>query len=417
MFALWKKECKQTVKSLIYWLYVICLILFYTSQMGNMRGSMLTAPKEGQESYRAYGRKDTATEEEIMDYGLNCLVNGYYMESFSTYPVGYVKEVSLSGEEKEEIGEIIAEMTGESATGLWEKIAEYMPTAWDEEAKDSWKPAVRDGYSYEKFWEHMERVCEILGPGSEFTEEKLKSGARNTVDYEGAKQAYENLVTKDGYTGGYMRLFSDYMGVMLGILPIFLITSRILRDRRAEMQDLIFTRRASSAAIVTARYLAGICMAMLPVILISVMPMINCVLFAEKAGIKLDYLAFLKYDLGWLLPAVMAVTALGLLLTELTETPLAVLVQAIWWFLSLQAGVSGMGGGAYGWNLIPRHNSPVNYGSFAEGFRQLVYNRVFYALFAVLMVAASIGIYEAKRKGHLRRNGKILRNHKKPDQA
>lgn len=417
MWPLWKKECKQTAKSLIYWLYVICLVLFYVSQMGGMKGEMLTAPKEGQEDYGTYGEKDTASEAEIMEYGLNCLARGYYLGTFETYPVGYVKEVSISEKEKEEIGEMLADMTGEQPDTLDQKLEEYMMLPWGSEEEASWVPAIRDGYRYEKFRQAMERVCRILGPGSEFTEARLKYSARTPVDYEGAKKAYENLVTKDGYTGGYLRLFSDYMGILMGILPAFLITSRILRDRRAKMQDLIFTRKASSAVIVTARCLAGICMAMLPVIALSVLPMINCILFAKGTGIRLDYLAFLKYDLGWLLPSVMAVTALGMLVTELSETPLAILVQVIWWFVSLQTGVNGMSGGAYGWNLIPRHNSVVNYGSFANGFGQLVKNRLLYAALAVVLTAATIGIYEAKRKGHFRRRGNILRNRKKSGQA
>ncbi|XCP86523.1 ABC transporter permease [Roseburia hominis] len=412
MVTLWKKECRQILCSLIYWLYVIFLILFYTSQMGGMRGNMMTEPAPGQENYYRYGKKDQASEEEIMNYGLNCLVDGYMWGKFDTYPVGYIKEVTLSDEEQEEIGEILADMTGEQPEEFQKNMETYMQTPW-EGGEDSWTPAIRDGYSYEAFLKHMERVCKIAGPGSEFEEDRLKSGARTSVDFEGAKKAYENLVEKDGYTGGYMRLFSDYMGIMLGILPVFLISSRILRDRRAEMQELIFTRKTSSAVIVTARYLAGVSMAMLPVIALSVMPMINCILFAGGTGMKLDYLAFLKYDLGWLLPSVLVVTALGFLITELTETPLAVLVQVIWWFVALQTGVNGMSGGEYGWTLIPRHNSVMNYGSFAEGFRQLVYNRLLYTILAVLLVAVTIGIYEAKRKGHLRRHGKILRNHKK----
>ena len=128
--------------------------------------------------------------------------------------------------------------------------------------------------------------------------------------------------------------------------------------------------------------MAMVTMMMVPVMVLSLAPMIDCMTFTKGSGIHLDYLAFLKYDLGWLLPTVMVVTAVGLFVTELTESALAVLIQGIWWFASLQLGVSEMGGGQYGWNLVPRHNTEMNYTGFINGFQQLLMNRVFYAVLA-----------------------------------
>lgn len=147
-------------------------------------------------------------------------------------------------------------------------------------------------------------------------------------------------------------------------------------------------------------------MMMIPVILLSFAPMIDCITFINGSGMKLDYLAFLKYDLGWLLPTVLIVTAVGYFVTEFTESALAVLIQGIWWFVSLQLGVRGMSGGMYGFNLIPRHNTEFNYTGFAEGFQQLLLNRMIYVGMALVLMAATVWIYDKKRKGHLRKNGK-----------
>ena len=423
MLTLWKKECTQTVKSLIYWLYVACIVLFYVSQLGRMGDHMLKAPAEGQEDYSAYGEKSAASEQEIMEYGLGELVWGYCANSFTTYPAGFAKTVRLDEEEKIRIGKIICEMTGVAEEDFPEKLNEYiagqeqsMYDVADEsesgEKEEYWEPEVKDGYSYEEFLVKMEEVREIAGPGSYFSEEMLSSRARNPVDFEGAKEAYGHLVHEDGFTGGYARLFCDYMGILLGVLPVFLIATRVLRDRRAGIQELVYSRKASSSVIVCSRYLANVCMIMFPVILLSLLPMADCILFTKGSGISLDYLAFLKYDLGWLLPTVLVSAAVGLFLTELTESALAVLIQVGWWYVNLQTGVQGIQGGSYGWNLMPRHNTEVNYGSFADGFAQLVRNRVLYTVMAVVLVAVTIVVYELKRKGHLRRSGKILRNRK-----
>lgn len=412
---LFQKECAQVGKSLIYWLYVVCLVLFFSSQMGSMKDNMLQPPEKGQDNYQAYGFKEDVTEQDLMRKALGELAWGYYYGSFTTYPVGYAKDVRLSESEQEEVGRIINETTGIEPDKIEEHLTAYFEK--HDVTTESYLIEPKEGLTYKAFLKEMEKVADMLGPGSSFTEESLKSETRLSLDYEGAVKAYENLTDKDGYTGGYTRLFCDYMGIMAGILPIFVVATRMLRDRRAQMQDLIYARRASSAVIITSRFAAMTVMMMAPIIILSLVPTVDSMIFTKGSQISLDYLAFLKYDFGWLLPTVLAVTAVGMFFTELTDTALGVLVQAAWWFISLQIGVAGIYGGQYGWNLIPRHNTEMNYSGFKEGFTQLAMNRAFYTLLAAALTAATIWIYEKKRKGHLKRRGKILRNRKKPTQA
>ena len=405
--TLFRKECAQTAKSLIYWLYVACLVLFFNSQLGNMH--ILAPPQEGQENYLDYGYKTDISEQEIMKTGAGSLVWSYYYDNYVTYPVGYAKSVSLDEEEKEEIGDIIYSLTGMKPEEIEADIDSFFET--HDIQTTQYEVRLKKSLTYEEFLQHMDRVAEILGPGSGYTEEMLRANVRIPVDYKGAVENYRDLTEKEGLTGGYTRLFCDYMGVILGILPVFVTATRVLRDKRSRMQELIYVRRASSGTVMGSRYLALVCMHMLPAVVLSVIPTINCIR-AGIAGADLDYLAWLKYDLGWLLPMVMAVISVGILCTELTETALAVLIQTAWWFISLITGGTSMYGGNYGWNLIPRHNTELNYAGFAEGFRQLAVNRIIYAVLALAFLALTIFIYERKRKGHLRRDGKIFRNHK-----
>lgn len=405
--TLFRKECAQTAKSLIYWLYVACLVLFFNSQLGNMH--ILAPPQEGQENYLDYGYKTDISEQEIMKTGAGSLVWSYYYDNYATYPVGYAKSVSLDEEEKEEIGDIIYSLTGMKPEEIEADIDSFFET--HDIQTTQYEVRLKKSLTYEEFLQHMDRVAEILGPGSGYTEEMLRANVRIPVDYKGAVENYRDLTEKEGLTGGYTRLFCDYMGVILGILPVFVTATRVLRDKRSRMQELIYVRRASSGTVMGSRYLALVCMHMLPAVVLSVIPTINCIR-AGIAGADLDYLAWLKYDLGWLLPMVMAVISVGILCTELTETALAVLIQTAWWFISLMTGGTSMYGGNYGWNLIPRHNTELNYAGFAEGFRQLAVNRIIYAVLALAFLALTIFIYERKRKGHLRRDGKIFRNHK-----
>ena len=106
------------------------------------------------------------------------------------------------------------------------------------------------------------------------------------------------------------------------------------------------------------------------------------------------------------------VTALGMFFTELTGTAAGVLVQAAWWFLSLFSGEETMHGGQYGMNLIPRHNTEMNYVGFHDQFSQLLLNRIFYVVLALALVTGAAMIFEARRKGKWG-NGKISRIRKR----
>ena len=60
IMTLFKKECAQILKSLIFWLYAACLVLFFNSQRGN--SAALHPPQEGPEHYYNYGVKTDITE-------------------------------------------------------------------------------------------------------------------------------------------------------------------------------------------------------------------------------------------------------------------------------------------------------------------------------------------------------------------
>ena len=62
----WEKECKQIANSLIYWLYIIVLAIFFLSQLGSLKEEMIQKPEKGQESYADYGMKTSEDEQDIM---------------------------------------------------------------------------------------------------------------------------------------------------------------------------------------------------------------------------------------------------------------------------------------------------------------------------------------------------------------
>jgi len=342
-------------------------------------------------------------ERVIMNGTLKTMVMEYKANMYTTYPLGFYKGVVLNEAKQARIFDIMLELTG------LEK--EELQAALDALGSGFYRPeeqfnlTVAENISYERFKELMKKADKLLGGGSMYSESYIISNARIPMTYEEALQEYNEIIQKDRLSGAYARLFCDYMVIVLTILPVFLAVARALRDKRAKADQAIYERAASSASIVMSRYWSIVVMIMMPVLIIAALLTAQCLYGAAGEGVAADGLAFFKYCLGWLLPGVLISSSIGLLFTELTETAIAIIVMGLWWLISLFMGVANIRGG-YGWNLIPRHNAFGNTQMFYDNFFKLAINRLSYALIAILLAAATILIYELKRRGRLIIRGK-----------
>jgi hypothetical protein len=385
------------------------MALFFFSQMSEF--DIIAKPQPGQKDYGITYSEDKNV---IMKSTISMLTMEYYNNRYAAYPIGFYKQVTLSGKKFDKMSQIISEATGLSIKELKQMYEDYLSTVNMYSPRITVTPAV--DLTYERFQVLMKQADELLGGGSNYSELFMKSNAQVPMTYEGALAEYNEIITKDHLSGAYARLFCDYMGIVLAILPVFIAVTRGLRDKRAKAGEVIYSHRISSFTVIVTRYLSMLVMMVLPVILISAYPLANCMIYGSSTGITIDYLAFLKYILGWLLPTIMVSLSVGVLLTELTETAIAILVQGIWWFISLFMGLVNMQGG-YGWNLIPRHNILGNYKEFIESFHTLALNRITYTVLAILLTAAAIAVYDMKRKGKLIVHGKIFTRRKNQPEA
>ena len=259
---------------------------------------------------------------------------------------------------------------------------------------------------YDRFKELMDSADRCIGGGSSYSDLYLYRFGAVPKTYQDALCDYTAMVEKDKMTGAYARLFCDYMGIVLGLFPVFVAVAMGLKDKSARVNELMYTRKASSFSIVITRYLAMVVAMMIPVILAAVYG--TFLVVRLYPGMSLDYLAFVKYSLFWLMPTLMTSAAVGTFVTELTFTPLAIAVQGIWWYLGMFSGLRHMDGG-YGWDLMLRHNTIGNTQVYLSNIQVLMTNRVFYVVLSILLVVATCLIYELKRKGRLNPFDKVTK--------
>lgn len=410
------KEIKKTVFSITYIILIAAVFAFSMSQgVLNFRNQVITLPREGGE----YGEQTREAPDVIMPAAFDRLLAEYLANDYTTYPLGFYKNVKLTNEKQSKIALILADLAGIDHSMSADFLNEE-DSAEGLEKTDA--ILLQDSISYEDFLVHMERADNIIGGGSLYSKENLiKNFGKIPVTYEEAAEQYELSKNTDHFSGTYARLFCDYAGIMLSLLPVFLGVAVSLKDKRARMNDLVYVRRKSSLRIIFMRYFSILSAIILPVILFAYIS--NSSIWALYKGMALDYAAPLKYAIGWLLPSVMISTAVGMFFTELTGTPIAIVIQGLWWFIDLNAGIAGIHGGYSLFQLSPRHNILGNTQKFLDNFKILAANRLMVAGVALLLIIATVMVYEQKRRGKCGSYGKIKKkaasraNHKSKSAA
>lgn len=391
IFSLFLKECRMMLKSVIFYVLSICIIGFVLNQMGGFNFSKPT-PND-----KSFGYKQTTDAKIMIDETITSLIDEYGSNDYQTYPIGFEKRVHLNKEKQDELAKQIEKYTGNKI-----KQGEKATNNEEENVK------IKEDIDYKQFISDMSLVDKILGGGSRYSEDSIKKHAEVPKTYEDAVKDYNSKVNEDHISAAYARNFCDYMGIVLGILPIFLAVSRCISDKKSKAEDLIYSSSASSFSIIISRYAAVIVMLLIPVIIAAVLVDSQCIYCANSLGIEPYYMSFTKHILGWLLPTLMFTVAVGFFVTELTGKVIGILVQAVYWFISVLSAKSLVG--YVGWNLMPRFNHTGDRDIFVAIYNELVINRACYAAVSIVLIILTVIIFNLKRTGRLMIYGKSLSN-------
>lgn len=437
------KELKKICFSIVYILFIGLLLLswhenFYgvtskeiqasngaeasiTSQITG--GSILAKPEQGADNY---GLIKKEVPDKIMCGGTDMLIIEYLNNSYATYPFNYYKEVILSTEEQKEILSIIEEITGLSEEQIKNLPDDYFPSvngniihmggdaAQNQDGSFSFSTENSDTLqeeedyakhfvaqvSYERFKELMSQAEEIIGDGSYYSMDMLlEYYGQAEMTYDEAINEYNKTIYDDKVSIAFARLFCDYMTRVLGLYTIFIVVVFWLKDRRNKMNELINSKQIETVKLITVRTLAILTAVILPVIILSFESLIPLMEYSAETGIAIDAFAFIKYILWWLLPTVIVVTGLGTFLTILTTTPIAILVQFIWWFID--SAITGLSGDTRLYTLMIRHNSLNGAELIQRDFNIIWLNRGLMMFVSIVLIYLSIVIYNKKRGGKL----------------
>ncbi len=398
------KECKKVLFSMTFVLYVVTVVAMYVTQFIH-DSTPITAPlRETGE----YGMTVRETPEVIMPAAVESLFGEYLSGSYPAYPIMFYKNVKLKEDKRLEMRAILEELTGlsgEEIDGFEDsREAGYFSGGLDEAGNPvTWyQEMVLPPYSlpedltYEHFCELMERADRLIGGGSSYAVDRLPSFfGRVPMTYEEALAEYEALMAPGELGKAYLRLHCDYMGINLAVMPVFVAAGLWQQDKRARIQALIYTRKSSGVRIVGTRFLALVGCMTVPVLLTLVYTVYTtCGMYPQM---HISWGSGLGMALLWLLPDILAVSALGAFLTELFSPLLAIFFQGIWWFLTMSR--TELAGEVARFGLQVRHNSLGKVALWQSQWDNFLCNRLALTALAMLALALTVWLYESRRRG------------------
>lgn len=397
---LFLKECKKIVRSLTFWIYCIFVVLMFATQY---YADCMIKPYEPHLEQESYGYKVVEDHDLIMSEALNTLLSEYSSNRYTCYPFGFYKAVHLKENKRKKVEEYLMELTDTDNEGL-EAIIEQGESAYIAEGVSEYEMKffdnikLKSAVSYERFTEIMGDIDDILGGGSEYAVDSLVyKYSQVPMTYEDAVEEYETFVNDEKITGALSRLFSDYMGIILAVLPIFVTVAFINSDRRHGVNNILYSKQISSAKLLFTRYVALVVMLFIPVLVTMLSALIQALIVYK--GYTLDIPVMFTLPTFWLLPEIMIVTALGMLITETFSSGTAILVQVIWAFLSLMSGGAELSGDIGKFDLICRHNTLGERDVFLLEQNNFVFNRVFYMILSLIIILLTVWVYNLKRGG------------------
>jgi len=412
------KECKRTIFSITFILFAAVMLLDYYTQYNSAFSKTIPEPKAGQEEYLLYGTISDDDTDAVMQAAVQNLIVEYQQGTYTSYPFGYYKEVRLNDNKKAEMATILNTLTGYDADELLHTTFTITHYGIDEDGNEVEVlpengvelPVVSEQVTYDEFLLLMQQADDLIGGGSSYSESSIEGLSERPVNYEEALEVYQTFL-EEGITPGLARLLCDCLGIFASLFPAFIAVAVWYRDKTAKMRDILWVKRSSSMKTVFTRYgaIVGLC-----TLVIMLIALVTAILITRLyAGESVKTAAFFKYTIIWVVPSIMASTAIGAFFTEATDTPIGILAMLVYWYLDINSGNLMITSLKTFTTLTPRHNSEFMAVEFETMYQNFLTNRAFFAAASLVLVLLTAMIFERKRRGRWLRFDKISLRRKK----
>lgn len=343
---------------LIYSLLVCSFIILNVNPIVNQSLATMPTPNHYDEL--------SATDFHTLKNGtLNQLNTEFTTNSYTTYPLGFSKSISL---------------TPHKRLKMHTQITKLQRTT-----------------NRKAFEATLVHVNKLIGGNSAYTPNNVPALARRQMTPNEAQHDYQLILTADQISGTFARFFADITDLIIGILPTIIVLTFCYADRRSHVTASIRSKHTSCGRRLITQYTASLLVLLFPVIVMGLYFTLR--ILSLYPHHTLDLFAFIKVILIWILPTLMITSAVGFLTYQLFGNFAGFALQIGWWLTTIMIG-SHRVAGYYSWLLMPRHNSLHNVAYFYDHITELLINRTVYTLLALILISIAVSIAQQRNGGH-----------------
>jgi hypothetical protein len=331
-----------------------------------------------------YGQKPLEDPVRQMEVMFGQMVRDYYRDQIESYKFGFSRTIRFGEKERQAIRDAMNKMTPSGADAL--------ELSYEELAEKEFSFTI----GYDEFLEVLRTLDRNLGGRTHYGDSMRGSLLTMERTYEEALAEFNTIVEKDKITNAYARLFADYMGITAGFFPAFIAAFILLKDRRRRMDEVICSRRVDSVAYVGAKYAVIVISVSIFYLVLATHATTGFHHFAKENGYAIDYFAFYKYSLIWIVPTLAFTVSLGMLVSVVFNSGIpAIPLQFAAWLISIMP----LSGDYRLFKYIIRFNQVASNDVYARFSPDIANNRLFFTLVSAVLFALAVYIWSKRRNG------------------
>lgn len=349
--SIMKYELKQQLKSIVFWIIVALLLIFLYSEIFPY---IMYYPIKTESDLERL--KEVGAYTDLMIEKSEKEVN----EVIKEYLVGIVNANDTAKEDKDSVQTMLGKMAKE-----------------DMSLKDI------EIYSKEKLSKYYNTIRVII------SNKKYRDA---TLDE--AKGKVNGALKLDRFSSYFARRFADRIGVFSVLIILFIFAFIFEKDRRDNINEIIYTRPVKAVEYVTGKYLGALFAYLLLLSFITIILDILVCYKSASMGWSFNFFDIIGYTFSWVFISIIFISVLITALSLILKSGIATIPVYLVYFIAIVKPVMAKSGEIIYPVGLTRFIIRWDGGFFdiesPERVSQIIQNRTFYSILAIVLLGVAV---------------------------
>jgi hypothetical protein len=391
MLALLLNDIKCNLKTVNFWILVIAVILFYITQfyqevstehlsfVKQVIQNTGTVDRKAFDNTKFFGFSKKVSYDKEIKLVYSWMREDYNYQSLRRTKLLFSTNIKLDKKQLDMIKDTMDKLVPGGLLNI--KINDIYNY-------DSLKIDV----SYDTYVSMVKELDIKLGGGTRYGNIEYYMCEPKT--YEDFIKNIKDMIDKKEISNHAARVLCDYLGIVLGIFPVFIGAFLLTKDKKKKTYEIIYSRKVNSAAYVISKFLSVVILICCLLVIISIHAALFSYNVTKGLNVFIDLLGYIKYTFYWLVPTVMFVVSMSMLISVLFDNRLiAILVMAVLWLIS----IIYLNGDYTLIKYIIRYNVVDSISEFNSYTKAILINRLFYIVISSAILAITTILFSIRR--------------------